>query len=527
VAPEVEALPEPVHKDDIADRRRQRELIERFEDVARVYGQYQPWLREQGFVDYGDLLLESVRLFESDSVAADIHDRYRHILVDEFQDINYASGRLIRELDGGRQVTWAVGDPKQSIFRFQGASVRNLLAFQDDFPGARVIPLQTNYRSVAEIVATGEAIKFPSSSGQQRQHLFPAALTAARGSTPAGPVLRVARVGTQADEHAWMADEIRALQQTGMPLGDTAILCRKREQAQAVSGYLEGQGIATNWDGILQNNPLFKDMTAVIGLAADDPKALVRLASVPEHALAEADVRALLRAVERSQSLSHALRRARDGKVSELSEEGRQGAVRLLDLYHQLLQRPMPWAVFAAYLFELSQWPRALLHDDSLDGARSRATLGQVADLLRGFWSRGAAVADGQGAREFLRYVALAIESGRLETGTATATPRRPDAVNVLTMHGSKGLQWPVVFLPHQVEDTWKPSTDGDLPLPRFLPRDKDPLDSDEFEEACLLYVALTRAQDRLFVSSQSREDSRAAGKCVPIHLFQVSAKLW
>jgi superfamily I DNA/RNA helicase len=149
-------------------------------------------------------------------------------------------------------------------------------------------------------------------------------------------------VGTQSDEHAWIAGEIRTLQQAGMPLGDMAILCRKREQAQAVSGYLEGQGIATNWDGILQNNPLFKDMAAVIGLAADDPKALVRLANMPAHALAEADVRVLLRVVERSRSLSYALRRARDGQVPELSEEGRQGAVRLLDLFDHSLIGPHP-----------------------------------------------------------------------------------------------------------------------------------------------------------------------------------------
>jgi DNA helicase-2/ATP-dependent DNA helicase PcrA len=172
--------------------------------------------------------------------------------------------------------------------------------------------------------------------------------------------------------------------------------------------------------------------------------------------------------------------------------------------------------VFAAYLFELSQWPRALLHDDSPEGARARATLGQVTDLLRGFRGRGG-VADGEGAAEFLRYVALAIESGRLETGTTTSPPRRPDAVNVLTMHGSKGLQWPVVFVPHQVEDTWKPSNEGDLPLPGFLPRDKDPLDSDEFEEACLLYVALTRAQNRLFVSS-ARQGRFVGGREVRPH---------
>lgn len=472
------------------------EQIETFLEVAQFYRQYQEWLRSDGFVDYGDLLIESVRLLEDEETAEEIRGMYHHLLVDEFQDINAASGRLVQLLDGGRKVTWAVGDPRQSIYRFQGASIHNISTYTERFPGSRILALRNNYRSVADIVLASEKVHFPGS--EENHEIFPRELQAVRGRNPKRPALVFAHVPTRTEEMNWITQQVRVRQDAGCDLSEVAVLCRKREHAQTISDHLEAEGIPTNWGGILHQSPVFKDLIAILGLAADDPRALVRLAEMEEHALDEADLRVLVPCATQRKSLAAALYLAKGGHIENLSSVGERRAAELLSLYHATFRRSTPWSVLAAYLFELSSWPRQYLNDNSPASLRIRATIGQVADLVRQARHR-TAVIGGQSINDFLRYLDLRIESGIPEP--ANDPPPIPNAVNITTMHGSKGLQWPTVFLPHLLEENWKPPNTN-LALPQFLTQQEDSLACEEADEACLLYVAMTRAKDTLFLSA-------------------------
>jgi DNA helicase II / ATP-dependent DNA helicase PcrA len=486
------------------------ERIEMFAEVAEFYRQYQEWLRSGDFVDYGDLLIETVHLLENPGIAEEIRGMYHHLLVDEFQDINAASGRIVELLDGSRKITWAVGDPRQCIYRFQGSSIRNLSMFSTRFPGSRILTLRNNYRSVAEIVIASDGVRFP--GAEEYREIFPIELQSVRGRNPVPAALVFAHVPTSTEEMNWITEQIRIRQAEGRGLDEVAILCRKREHAQAISVHLEAQGLPTNWAGILHQSPVFKDLIAILGLAADDSRALVRLAKMEEHTLIESDLRILATTAASRKSLAAALYLVQQGEVEGLSEAGEHRAAELLSLFHATFRRSTPWSVLAAYLFELSRWPRKYLHDDSPDALRVRTTIGQVADLVRQARHR-TAVIGGQGIGDFLRYLALRIESGIPES--ASDPPRIPNAVNIVTMHGSKGLQWPTVFLPHLIEEKWKPQ-DTKLPLPRFLTQQDDLLECEEADEACLLYVAMTRAKNELLLSAPKQ--AYAWNKDVAVH---------
>lgn len=492
--------PAPDSGDDTDPHAQERGQAARAHDVAAVYAVYQGWLREAGYLDYGDLIAEVLHLFEVPPIAAAIRARYDHILVDEFQDINYASGRLVQALDGGRGIVWAVGDPRQSIYRFRGASPVNLQQFATDYPGARIVPLVWNYRSVEDIVRAGQAVPIPHPAGDDP--LPVPELRSSRGRASDGPAVELVVAATGKDELADLVEHVAATARR-RPYGEIAVLCRTRTQARDVSDALEAASIPTDWGGALEDRATFKNLIGVLLLAADDPQGLVRLARLPEHYLDEADLRRLLAvAPERGGSAQAALYAARDGEVEGLTAEGQAQADRLRRLAGALGHQPTPWYVIASYVFEHASWVRTLLGDTTPAVQRRLSTLGQLAGLVRDFAAR-AALAGSTDTRAFLDFLHASMEAGELGTSDDALTTSA--AVHVLTVHRSKGLEWPAVFVPNLAQSRFP--LDGDrtpLPLPPGLVHGEDAL-ADEVEEACLFYVAVTRARDELTLSRAER----------------------
>src|SRR5437762_3738424 len=136
------------------------EQAEKALEIAHVYQLYEQELAQRGDCDFGGLLMLTLRLFrEHPTVLEEIQSRYQHILVDEFQDVNRASGVLLRELAGPERHAWVVGDANQAIYGFRGASPANISQFEHDFPGAVVLPLSRNYRSRADLVTLAESFR--------------------------------------------------------------------------------------------------------------------------------------------------------------------------------------------------------------------------------------------------------------------------------------------------------------------------------------------------------------------------------
>lgn len=493
---ELDARPKADNEEDARQLGEEWGEAARCADVAAVYATYQGLLREGGYLDYGDLIVEAVRLFDIPEVAADIRQRYDHILVDEFQDINYASGRLIHALDGGRRIVWAVGDPRQSIYRFRGASPVNLREFTNDYPGAQIIALECNYRSVEGVVKAGQAVSIPQPT--TGEPLPVPALRSHRGRPSDEPAVELVVAPTGPDELAALVARVREAA-ASVHLGHIAVLCRKTAQAQEVSDALEAAGIPTDWGGALEERGPFKDLLSVLLLAADDPQGLVRLARLAEHYLAETDLRRLLAtAIARGRSALAALYAACDGEVEGLTTGGRAEAERIKALAGALRHAPTPWLVLASYLFEHAAWPRGLLADSTPAAQRRLGTLGQLANLAREFAER-ANLAGGGDTSAFLDFLRSSLEAGELAVSDEALVTS--DAVHILTVHRSKGLEWPVVFVPNLVEGRFPLKDDhAPLPLPPGLIRGADPQDG-AIEEACLFYVAATRARDRLILS--------------------------
>jgi superfamily I DNA/RNA helicase/CRISPR/Cas system-associated exonuclease Cas4 (RecB family) len=463
-------------------------------DVAKFYGAYQCLLAEHGKADYGDLIWNTVHLLSKEGVGDEIRGRYVHLLVDETQDINFATAEMLRLLDAGRGIIWAVGDPRQSIYRFRGASSVSLLRFSTDFPGTTIVELEKNYRSNDDLVSFSQAFEIPKRDAGDDLPI-PKLSSGLNKDVPA-PAILMCEGPSEDAELAWIAMYLAERASNGAELEDFAVLCRTRAQAQKVAEALVKGKVPNNWAGSLDKRDAFKEVMAALYLAADDPIGLTRFWSG-----SELDLRTLMRGRKllRTYSLSKLLYEAADGKIEGLSEEGvglatelkkLVGALRALDTAGQVVER---------FVFDLSAWSRNLIVSSPKSSSTARATLGQVLGMAKAF-SRANPGPKAK-AKEFLKFVRTAQEAGELKELGAES---QPGLVNVATMHASKGLEWPTVIIPFVAKSKLPPpKRQPEYVPPPGLIHGEDPQDAD-IELACLFYVALTRPKDSLVLTYAS-----------------------
>jgi len=463
-------------------------------DVAKFYEAYQNLLAEQGKADYGDLIWYSVQLLSKEGVGDEIRGKYQHLLIDETQDINFATAEMLRLLDGGRGIIWAVGDPRQSIYRFRGASSVSLLRFPTDFPGTNIVELQKNYRSNDDLVSFSQAFEIPKRDAGDDLPI--PKLSSGLDKEISAPAILLCEAPSEEAELAWIAAYLSDQAIHGAELEDFAVLCRTRAQAQKVAEALAKEKVPNNWAGSLDKRDAFKEVMAALYLAADDTIALTRFWTG-----SEADLRALMRGRKelKTYSLSRLLYEAADGKVEGLSEDGVRLAIELKKLVGALRALDTAGQVVERFVFDLSSWSRSLIASSPRSSSTARATLGQVLGMAKAF-SRANPGPKAK-AKEFLKFVRTAQEAGELKELGAES---QPGLVNVATMHASKGLEWPTVIIPYVAKSKLPPPPRK----PEFVPppgliHGEDPKDAD-IELACLFYVALTRPQDSLVLTYAS-----------------------
>ncbi|HEX6291272.1 MAG TPA: UvrD-helicase domain-containing protein [Herpetosiphonaceae bacterium] len=504
-------------------RDKARRSAARLRELAAIYAQYESLLREEGVVDYGDVIMQSVAALRIPAVASEVRAKYQYILVDEFQDINYAAGQVIALLDGGRGRVWAVGDPWQSIYRFRGASAANLAEFEAIYPATTTVRLVRNYRSVQAILdaahhvmqhdpqaaqRTGLRAQRPASRRQQRVVEWAAESSAAEYAAIAHDILR--RVGGKrlrgtrcAHRRPHRPRRVRShagLYRTHRPrFGDHTILCRTNPQVRRVVAALEAHGIPTEGGGELLDYPEVKDALAICALARSiNSVGMLRALTLPEHRLSADDLECLVRnAYAERRSLQRATRDATI--VDDVSEEGQRALQRLYDLHDDLAVESDAWRVLTRYLFDSSttmreRMTRAACGDTQAQ--RQLANLGQLALVARNFVRQ--APADARDAQSFIAYVRLLIEAG--EDPPAAPLAHGADAVRVMTVHSAKGLEFRTVYVPHVHHDGFPPRKRGSV-IPSIAGLVHGPVADADQEERYLLYVAMTRAQDRLVLS--------------------------
>jgi DNA helicase II / ATP-dependent DNA helicase PcrA len=435
---------------------------------ANLYAAYQARLKELNACDFGDLLLECLRLFrERPDVLADYHRRFRYILVDEYQDTNVAQYLWLRLLAQGSPNICCVGDDDQSIYGWRGAEVDNILRFEKDFPGAKVIRLERNYRSTANILAAASGL-IAKNDGRLGKTLFT--------DGAAGTKIAVANFWDDEAEARAIGDDIENLQRDKEHLNDMAVLVRASSQMRAIEDRFITLGLPYRVIG----GPRFyerqeiKDAIAYLDVVANPSNDLKfeRIVNVPKRGLGDTSIKRIHElARARAIPLFQAAREI--GETDELPKRARTSLADLMRSFERWrgnLDR-MRHTDLAELVLDESGYT-AMWQADKSPQAQSR--LENLKELVR-------FMHDFDTLRGFLEHVSLVMDADQGSDG---------DRVSLMTLHAAKGLEFGIVFLPG-----WE---EGLFPHQRSLDESgKAGLE----EERRLAYVGLTRAKRRAKIS--------------------------
>jgi DNA helicase-2/ATP-dependent DNA helicase PcrA len=451
-----------------------------FDDIVeQIYPMYQAQLTKENAVDFNDLILKTLALFDVEEPARSLRVRFRHVLVDEFQDTNRVQYELVEKLAEATRNLTVVGDDDQSIYAWRGAEPRNLLDFDRDFPDATVIKLEQNYRSTQMILDAANSV-----IRKNRDRHEKALWTDHVGGDP----IEVYQAGDERGEAYYIAQSIRQMLDEGpYSPSDIAILYRTNAQSRVLEEHLRAARVPAKVIGAVSffERKEVKDVIAYLRLlsnpAADS--AFERVVNVPARGLGDATVERL-RAAARTGigSMLEAARLAARGEVAGIGTAPRKklhGFVELLDGLRDVIAQGASVAETIIQVVDRSGLRAKLESDDS---AESRDRLDNLAELVTIASDFDDESEQPQSVDAFLERIALAAPADQEASS---------EAVVLMTIHIAKGLEWPVVFLAG-MEDGLFPSL-----------REREGVSEDAAleEERRLAYVAITRARERLILS--------------------------
>ena len=473
------------------------EKAEKILEVARVYKIYTDLLAEKKAADLGDLICRSIELLKNHAdVQMAVRERYQHVLVDEYQDVNRASGLFLKELVGEGKGLWAVGDLRQSIHRWRGATTANIRQFEKDYPLAKgPLSLAKNYRSrrsIVDLVSAFAGTMQANRPGHQNMWEI--------HREDEGRTISFNAASDPEAESFGIASEIKKLKENGFAFGDQAVICRTHKELTRVATVLNDAGVPVLYIGDLFERPEIRDLLALLSLATGPGgSGLVRVARFPEYAIPFDDVKALTTASsEQSVTFPTALVKAQE--IERISADGRQ-KLKLLDEHlKDLTYGRSAWKCLTRYLFERSNWLQPLLLDRTISGQQQRLAVYQFLQFIH---SRLKTDPGGKfPVRSLLEYIRrLEILGDEKQLREPDEWARGLDAVRLMTIHASKGLEFRVVFLPGlskgNIPNSYGRST---FPIPVGLVSETNPEWRME-EEECLFFVAMSRAKERLYLS--------------------------
>ncbi|MGV4929579.1 DNA helicase PcrA [Streptomyces sp. BHT-5-2] len=456
--------------------------------LAQAYAMYQARLREANALDFDDIIMTTVHLLQAfPDVAEHYRRRFRHVLVDEYQDTNHAQYTLVRELVGPGTAEapaaelCVVGDADQSIYAFRGATIRNILQFEEDYPDATTILLEQNYRSSQTILSAANAVI------ERNENRRPKNLWTDAG---AGPRITGYVADTEHDEAQFVADEIDRLTDAGdAKAGDVAVFYRTNAQSRVFEEIFIRVGLPYKVVGGVRfyERKEVRDILAYLRVLAnpEDAVPLRRILNVPKRGIgdrAEAMIEAL--ALREKITFPQALRRVDEayGMAARSANAVKRFNVLMEELRTIVESGAGPATVLEAVMERTGYLAELQSSTDPQDETRIE-NLQELASVALEFEQERGEENPGTLA-EFLEQVALVADSDQIpdedEDGTGVIT--------LMTLHTAKGLEFPVVFLTGM--------EDGVFPHMRALGQTKE-LE----EERRLAYVGITRARERLYVT--------------------------
>lgn len=479
-----------------------REAAAAADEVARTYALYER-LKGPARVDFGDLVMQPVKLLEQDSELQEhFAATYKHVLVDEYQDVNRASVRLLRRLRPAGQNLWAVGDIRQSIYRFRGASSHNMRLFRDqDFPNACGDRLTINYRSYQEMVDS--FVEFAggmrAGAGEGR------ALQADRGKCGIKPQLRTSEKPGAAS--AMIAEAIAEQNAGGRRYRDQAVLCTGNDRLARIGRELETLGVPVLYLGSLFERPEVKDQLALLHLLTD-PRgmALVRVALFVDARFELVDLWSAIQSLRDEEALPP--RWLSEGPPPSATLGAAAAMSEIARILAGFDANSHPWDVLCAVLLDRTDTARRYSQSESVQDRSAAIALWQFLNFLR-----VQPAGPGQQIPRLLSRIRrlLRLQDER-DLRQLPAAAQSLDAVRLMTVHGSKGLEFPVVHFPGMSANTIprpyqrKPCP----PPPGMIAGASDELEEElrsahDEEQQCLFYVALSRAKDRLYLYAEMR----------------------
>ncbi|HEX7189447.1 MAG TPA: DNA helicase PcrA [Actinomycetes bacterium] len=467
--------------------------------LAEAYALYQRRLREANALDFDDLIMTTVNVLQVfPDVAAHYRRRFRHVLVDEYQDTNHAQYVLVRELVGSVEKADAdgvlpaelcvVGDADQSIYAFRGATIRNILAFEEDYPDARTILLEQNYRSTQTILSAANAV-IARNPGRKPKNLWS---DAGEGEQVVGYV-----ADNEHDEASFVAGEVdRLTDEEDVHPSQVAVFYRTNAQSRVFEEVFIRVGLPYKVVGGVRfyERREVRDALAYLRLLAnpEDTVSLRRIINVPKRGIGDRS-EACLEALAQRESLSfaQALRRCEDAYgLAARSLAAVQGFRQLVDDLRTLVEAGTGPATVLEAVLERTGYAAELAGSADPQDQTRLENLQELVSVAREFEEADALAGGGGTLTDFLEQVALVADADEIpdEPEEGADGPVDKGVVTLMTLHTAKGLEFPVVFL--------SGLEDGVFPHQRSL---GDPTELEE--ERRLAYVGITRAQQRLYLS--------------------------
>lgn len=433
--------------------------------ISDIYRLYQQKLLQANAMDFDDLVMLVVHLFQSNSkVLQRYQRRFRHLLVDEYQDTNMAQNELVFLLGSEHQNVCVVGDADQSIYRFRGADIRNILEFEKIFPATKTIYLEQNYRSSATILKAANAV-IENNFGRKPKQLWT--------EKQDGDLIDCYIATDERDEAAWVVSRISSLcSQDSYSYSDFAIFYRANAQSRSIEEELVRQKIPYRLIGGTRfyDRREIKDLLSYLRLASNesDEVALRRIINVPKRGLGETSIRRLADfASANKQSLYWAIQNYSEAGLSSRVTEGLGHLSRLL--YSLANNKVLPPAELLDYILHESGYSQALVAEGP-EGALRMENVSELIGVARNY----------PDLEEFLESVSLISDTDDLDNTDSK--------VSLMTLHAAKGLEFPFIFLIGFEEGLFPHSRSFDNP-------------HELEEERRLCYVGITRAKEKVFLS--------------------------
>ena len=448
----------------------------RMEIIADVYKNYQQQLQSNNALDFDDIILKTLELFMKNPIVLEKYTRrFRYVMVDEYQDTNTAQYQLVRLLASGHGNICVVGDDDQSIYGWRGANIRNILDFEKDFYGAVTIKLEQNYRSTGKILQAANRV-ITNNMGRRGKNLWTQAAP--------GESLILHDAESDLDEADFIVSKIAEDVARGAKYKDFAVLYRLNSQSRTIESKLVQQGIPYRVFGGVRfyERREIKDVLAYLRAVHNphDDICVKRIINVPKRGIGAAAVDFFEQAAAQNQiKFYDALKRA--GEFSQNAGRNKKIAefVELIEGL-KISAANLPLGGFVKEVLTKTGYYDSVLDEDAANGTDRTGNLSELINNATIFEE-----SENPTLATFLEEVALVADIDALEEGD--------DAVNLMTLHSSKGLEFDTVFLPGLEEGIF----------PTYRAVTGEPKDMEEERRLC--YVGITRAMKRVYLSSAKR----------------------